>query len=119
MKGNVREEYIPEGNFPATIVWVEERTTENGEVLSIGAKVVNSGTEYDGAVVSTLVDPVLAPGSRLIRIYEAVLDVSILPGDAVDTDQLVGKPVTIKVELREGKDGEKFPRITDIEARKE
>lgn len=111
MEMQYRDLIIPDGDYDAIIVKVNTLDGKNGTLLRFVAKVESSEPEINGVVVSGLADPILARGTRLTKWYEAATGQELTRGMKIELNDMVSKPVLVRVENRENADGDVYPRI--------
>lgn len=104
-----RDEVLEEGTYEATITGLEEHTTDFGDRLMW--KIMTT----EGVEVVAWTSFSQSPKGNLVKYATAVLgDVS----SGFDTDDLVGKPCRVLVDVGQDKDGNDKNKVTGIKAPK-
>ena len=115
MKMKCREFEIPDGEYDAKIVSIEEQEFDDREVLRIVVAVESLDKDVNNAPASALVRKSLAPNTPLAKWFEAATGQQLEEGLEVDLDDILGKTVLVVVENKINKNGDVYPRITAVE----
>lgn len=100
---------LEDGSYIARFEGVEEREINVGGSVR---KVLVFKFDVDGQTVEGLTTTVVSPLSKAYKWLKAINDDKDF--EEIDTDDLVGKEVTVKVANRVRASGIKFPSVVDV-----
>ena len=84
------------GSYDAVFTRYEEDEMEFGPVYKLFFKITND-EEYEGKELSRLVSQKFNPKSNLFQTVQGLLGRPIRPGEAIDLDDLLGRPCVLNI----------------------